>query len=202
MRAILSGSAAVGFCVFVLSGGHVHAQKKLSDKARAARIHTLQTEYDKLTKRLAEIEAELAEMTRPEWTVDPKAMKIPDAPVAGKVLGEYFKPEKVNVLPSGALELEQGRSRIIIFLGIKAGQAVEGKSYEFTPDDKLDFRRPSVHVHIFRKTGPPRMHVGTNHFALRLEFGKQQETKVPGRLYFSLADGTSAIAGTFTIDFK
>lgn len=105
----------------------VQAQKKTLDKDKPGKIKTLQAERDKLLKRLAQVDAELADLTRPEWTLDLAKTKVPDAPVVGSILGENFKPEKVKLSPIGTLEFEHGRSRLIIFLPIKAGQAIVRK---------------------------------------------------------------------------
>ncbi len=204
MRLFFSALVVAGLWFFVLFVGESQAQKKALDKEKASKIKTLHAERDKLMKRLAQVDAELADLTRPEWTLDLTKMKVPETPAAGKVLGEYFKVEKVRLTSVGTLELEHGRSRIVIFLPIKVGQAIERKSFEFSADDKQTGKRPSIHVHIHsEKVSRPKMQVFSSDYAMRLEFGKQQENTVPGRLYLCLDDGgRSVVAGTFTLDLK
>lgn len=204
MRLFLSTLLAFLLSFFGLFAEKVQAQKKTLDKDMPGKIKTLQAERDKLLKRLAQVDAELADLTRPEWTLDLAKMKVPNAPVVGSILGENFKPEKVKLSPFGTLELEQGRSRLIIFLPIKAGQAIEGKSFEFGPDDKQIGKRPSIHVLILtEKLSRPKMQAFSSDYSLRLEFGKQQNDAVVGRIYLCLNDGgRSVIAGTFTLDLK
>jgi len=204
MRIFFSALVVAGLSFGVLFVGESHAQGK-GDKEKASKIKALQTERDKLAKRLAQVDAELADLTRPEWTLDlAKMKKVPEIPAAGKVLGEYFKAEKVRLSPIGTLELEHGRSRMAIFLHLKVGQAIEGKSFEFSADDKQTGRRPSIHVHIHsEKASRPKMQVFSSDYAMRLEFGKEKENTLPGRLYLCLDDGgKSVIAGTFTLDLK
>ncbi len=47
------------------------------------------------------------------------------------------------------------------------------------------------------------MQAFSSDYSLRLEFGKQQNDAVVGRIYLCLNDGgRSVIAGTFTLDLK
>lgn len=196
---VVVGLSFVFFGPFV---GESQAQKKAPDKA--AKIKTLQAERDKLMKRLAVLEAELAELTRPEWTLDLKKMNIPETAATGQILRENFKVERARLTPIGTLELEHGKSRLVIFLGLKVGQPIEGKSFEFRADDKEMGKRPSIHVQIYaEKTTRPKMQFFSTDYAMRLEFGKQKDNAIPVRLYLCLDDGgRSVLAGTFTVDLK
>jgi hypothetical protein len=136
------------------------------------------------------------------WTMDPRMMKAPGGPIAGKLLGGDFKLDKISLQSSGALLLKSGNDAVFIFLPLKFGQAIEGKSYEYGPDENDKRPRPGIHVHI-HSIKPVRATAFSKGYAMRLEFGKEQGGSVPGKLYLCLPDnGKSFIAGTFTLKLQ
>jgi hypothetical protein len=143
-----------------------------------------------------------ADGPKPAWTMDVKKMKAPDGPVAGKLLGGDFRLDKVYLQASGALLLKSGKDCVFIFLPLKFGQAIEGKSWEFGPEGNDKQRPPAIHLHI-HSTKPAGVASYTKGYAMRLEFGKAQGGTVPGKLYLCLPDnGKSFIVGTFTVKFE
>ncbi len=138
-------------------------------------------------------------LTRPvpaaEWTTDLGKMKSPDRPLAGKILGADFKPDKVQFLNTG-LALQSDNDRIHIFLMLKPGKML----YEFAAEERPGPGVPSIHVHI-HSTKPPGITVYQTGYAMRLEFGAEKDGKIPGRLYLCLPDDRkSFLAGSFTLD--
>lgn len=131
--------------------------------------------------------------SRPVWTMDLKMMKPFAGPLAGKILGADFNPDKIQLQNTG-LNLRSGRDMIHIFVTIKPGRDV----YEFNGDDPPK-GRPAIHVHI-NSTKPPGVTAYTTGYAMRLEFGKEVNGRIPARLYLSLPDDRkSCIAGTFSV---
>jgi hypothetical protein len=132
-------------------------------------------------------------------------MTAPDKPAAGKLLGGDFKIEKAE-LGGGVLKLRQGKeffadAEVIIFLFLKPGESVESKSYQVAADDKGG-EKP--HVYIKRIPPGEKLPAGpgfTSGYAMKLEFGKAKEGKIPGKIYVCLPDEQkSFVAGTFTIE--
>jgi hypothetical protein len=133
---------------------------------------------------------------RSELSMDlKKKMDLADGPVAGKIAGADFQAEKVQLQTTG-LTLQSGRDNIHLFLNIKPGKDV----YEYHPDDQPPRNRPSVHVHM-TSANPPSVAAYSKDYVMRLEFGKEKDGKIPGRLYLCLPDETrSCIVGSFTLD--
>jgi hypothetical protein len=149
-----------------------------------------------------------ADPARLTWTMDLDKMKVPDAPVTGKLLGADFKGDVVKLDKLGALTLQQGKdvipdAAVIIFLPIKPGQTIAGKAFAFGPKDE-DAHRPSIHIE--RKPAPnrlPQMTAVTHDYALRLQFGPEKDGKVPGGIYLCLPGETKdVVAGTFTVPLR
>jgi hypothetical protein len=135
------------------------------------------------------------------WTTDVKQMKPSDDPVTGRILGADFKPEKIQLLNTG-LSLRSGKDMIHVFLNLKPGQGIEGKSFEWNPGDPQGQGRPAVHVHI-NSTKPAGIQAYTTGYAMRLEFGKEQGGRVPAKLYLCLPDERKSwIAGSFMLDLQ
>ncbi|MGH7226708.1 MAG: hypothetical protein ACRELF_26120, partial [Gemmataceae bacterium] len=93
-----------------------------------------------------------ADVSGMKWIADANQMEVPDAPIAGKLLGGDFKPDKVNYAANvRVLSLEQGQgdASITIFLGIKRGEKLEDKTFMINARSKRGERRP--HIHVGRK---------------------------------------------------
>src|SRR5262249_19659331 len=113
-----------------------------------------------------------------------------------------YRLDKVSFLTNGALLLRSTQDSVFIFVPVKSAAVLEGKTYEFGPDDKGNRPRPAIHVHVHSIKPPVGVAFSTS-YALRLEFGKEHKGDVPGRLYLCLPDkGQSFIAGTFTVKVK
>jgi len=135
------------------------------------------------------------------WTMDLKKMKPADGPVTGRILGADFKPEKIQLLNTG-LSLRSGKDTIHMFLNLKPGQEIEGKSFEWNSEGAPGQGRPAIHIHI-HSTKPLGVQAYTRGYAMRLEFGKEKDGSVPGKLYLCLPDKRKSwIAGSFTLDLR
>lgn len=134
-----------------------------------------------------------------KWVADAGKMTIPDAPVAGKLLGEDFQPNKIefnSVAKTLSLEKGRGDADIKIFLFLKAGEQLEEKSYKINAPGRLGEQRPQVHAGS-KSAGRKSW---TNGYALRLEFGKAKDGMIPGKIYLCLPDeNKSVVAGTFSM---
>ena len=135
------------------------------------------------------------------WTLDLKAMNFGDGPVDGRVMGAEFKPDKIQLLNTG-LSLRTDTDMIQIFLNLKPGQGIEGKSFEWKAELKEGEAQPAIHVHI-NSLKPPGLQVSTKGYAMRLEFGKEKDGKIPGKIYLCLPDDKKSwVAGCFTLDLR
>jgi hypothetical protein len=144
----------------------------------------------------------LARADRPGrgWTLDLDKMKPGEAIVAGKILGADFKPDTIQLLNTG-LSLRSGKDLIHIFLNLKPGQGIEGKTFEFDAEGQGG-GRPAIHVHI-HSTKPIGATAYTRGYAMRLEFGKEKDGMIPGKLYLCLPDDRKSwIAGSFTLTLR
>jgi len=68
-------------------------------------------------------------------------MKFPTGAASGKIMGADFKVEGVKLEATGALTLRQGTgffpdAAVSIFLPIKAGAGIAGKSFQLAPGKK------------------------------------------------------------------
>ena len=135
------------------------------------------------------------------WTLDLDRMKPSDNAVAGKVLGTDYHLSKIQLLNTG-LSLWSGKDWIHMFLQLKPGEGIAGKSYLIKADDPPGRGRPSIHFHI-HSTKVPGAAVNTTGYAMRLEFGMAKDGQVPGKLYLCLPDDRKSwLAGSFTLNLK
>jgi hypothetical protein len=149
-----------------------------------------------------------AEPTAPVWTTDLTKMTPPNTPAGGQLLGGEFKVEsaKYDSFVS-VLELRQGKdffpeASVKIFLFLKQGESPEGKTFEVAAE-KFP-KQGTPHVHIGRIPPGEKLPKGTSFvgdYAMKLEFGKAQDGKVPARIYICMPDEKkSVVAGTFMVD--
>jgi hypothetical protein len=143
-----------------------------------------------------------------EWTTDLDKMKIPNRPASGKLLGQDFKVEGVK-LQGGVLTLRQGKDffpdmAVLIFLQLRPGDDVAGKTFEIPAADTPDPQRP--HIHLQRRPPGEKLPKGqafVTGYAMKLAFGKEALGRVPARIYLCVPDETkSVVAGTFSVDLK
>lgn len=143
------------------------------------------------------------EPAEPKWTLDLAKMKVPEAKVSGKIHGQEFTLDKAE-LENGILTLRQGKEffperAIQIFLFLKDGEKVEGKSYKIGA--KRGFTNPHVHLQWKDKGKQvPDSEAFTDKYAMILEFGKEKDGAIPGKIYVSFPDRSkSFVAGTFKL---
>jgi hypothetical protein len=134
-------------------------------------------------------------------------MQFPDGAAKGKLLGKEFHVDTVK-LDNGTLTLQLGTdvipdAAIIIFLPIKSGESIEGKTFEF--GENAQGAKPQS-VHIKRKPNPNALPKGSAYadgYALKLEFGKEKDKKILAKIYICFPDeGKSVVAGAFTLEFN
>jgi hypothetical protein len=153
------------------------------------------------------------------WTRDLKAMRFPAKPAAGKMHGRTFQPQSVDVsrVRGRFLTLRQGEEfnpeiEVKILLSGSKVETFAGKSFEVAPDANAA-TEPLPPVTLFckepdPKNGEPKPKnaepvIFTNRYALRLEFGQEQDGKLPGKIYLCLPDESrSYLAGTFNADVE
>lgn len=111
-------------------------------------------------------------------------------PLAGKVHGKKFTPEKV-LLDNSILTIRQGKEffpelEVIIFLqGIEKGAIPEGKLFTVNTDNK---RHYSIFVK-WKEEGKelPEQEITANGYSLKLSFGKEQTKGIlPGKISLSM----------------
>lgn len=135
------------------------------------------------------------------WTLDLDKMKPSDEMVAGKILGADYRLEKIQLLNTG-LSMWSGKDWIHVFLNLKPGEAIAGKSYLIKADDPQGQGRPAIHFHI-HSTKPPGISVNPAGYAMRLEFGMDKDGTVPGKLYLCLPDDRKSwLAGSFALNLR
>ena len=139
------------------------------------------------------------------WTMDVQAMGPPDAPVAGRVGGQEFRPDKVE-FDGDALTFRQGKEffadREIKLLGLGGLDIREGLKLVVTPDKEFGPDVPSVHA-SWKKSGGalPELQMHMGKYALKLEVGKPEAGKVKGKIHLCLPDeAKSFLAGSFALD--
>ncbi len=140
----------------------------------------------------------------PTWTMDLAKMQIPDAPASGKIHGQPFKLEKVQ-LQGSVLELRQGKDffpdlSLKIFLKVKEDESLEGKSIRVTSKD--GFGSPQIHMQFRARPGEgvPVAEIFFDQYEMLLQFGKAQDGALPGKIFVSLPDKSqSFVAGTFAL---
>jgi hypothetical protein len=131
--------------------------------------------------------------------MDLKAMDPPNTPAAGRIGGQEFRPDRVEY-DGNILTFRQGKDffadREIKLMGFTEA----GLNQVATPDK--EFGVPQVHVSWKQPGGTlPETQMHLSKYALKLEVGKPQGGRVPGKIYLCLPDqAKSFLAGTFTLD--
>jgi|GEM_PF-1881745 len=139
------------------------------------------------------------------WTMDVKAMNPPDAPLAGRLGGQEFRPDKVEY-DGNALTFRQGKEffadREIKLLAFGGSDTRGGLNLVVTPDKEFEFNVPHVHA-SWKKSGAalPETQMYMGKYALKLEIGKPEGGKVRGKIHLCLPDeAKSFLTGSFTLD--
>ena len=145
----------------------------------------------------------------PLWKLDLSGVAFPTRPVAGQIHGRHFVIRQA-VLQNGLLLFRSERGwQPAISAGIfvstnafstNAAQILSGRSFEigtnhtgFAPGVSLFWRDGELRV----------MEMFTNGFAMKLQFGRLSDNRLPGEIYLCLPDQTkSYLAGTFTAEVQ
>jgi hypothetical protein len=145
----------------------------------------------------------------PLWTLDLTNAVFPKTDAAGKIHGRDFVCRQA-VLQNGLLMFrsERGWESVMaanVFISTNAfstnaAEILSGGRFEvntnhsgFAPSVSLFWREGDLRV----------MQMFTNGFAMKLEFGKISNRKLPGKIYLCLPDETrSCVAGTFTAEIQ
>jgi hypothetical protein len=140
------------------------------------------------------------------WTLDVKALQIPDAPLSGKIHGQEFKPDKVEI-DNGMIRIREGEEffadrELVLFTFLDDGKLLEAPSIEVGP--KQEFASFAPHIHkAWTPQGKsfPETQIYTDGYAMKLELDRPQGRKLAGRLKVCLPDDERTyVAGTFTAE--
>jgi hypothetical protein len=143
-----------------------------------------------------------------EWTDDLSKMAFPDAAVSGRVVGKEFKPTLVHydgflrqlvlAQSSGGLYPEV-EVRVALFIGEK--DKLDGRTFTIDPKQGQRNRpQPSLATSPDGKKLPEPVKMDLTKVAMKLEFGKEKDGRVPGKIYLCLSDADrSVLAGTFEV---
>ena len=195
------------------AGGKALTTKSLLERVKAGSIVLVSADETKVdpsylsvfkgdTVVLVGVTVVLARADKPGrgWTSDLSKMKASEDPVAGKVLGADVKFDKIQLQNTG-LSLQGGKDSMHIFLNLKPGQGIEGKTFEYEGDGQGAFR-PAIHVHI-NSTMPPGLAVYQKGYTMRMEFGKEKDGDIPGKIYLCFPDDRKSwIAGSFSLTLQ
>ena len=143
-------------------------------------------------------------------TPGPAAILQKEKPSAGSALGKIrgakFKVEEAGVA-NGILTLRQGSDffpdyAILIFLFLKEGEKVEGRTFNITKGQ--GFGSPHIHMKWKQKgQNAPKTEIFMKDYTMRLEFGKAEKGALPGKISLSLPDkDQSYVNGTFFAEIK
>lgn len=137
------------------------------------------------------------------WEMDPAKHAIPNAPVQGTFAGAAFVPE---------VQVQGGTIRFRFFKDgvperqielrlMEADKKIEGRKFAVKPDDPFG---PNVPLVLLQKPGPQSKEPSffDKGYALTLEVGARQGSKVPGKVYLSLPNAEKDfLAGTFEAEY-
>jgi tetratricopeptide (TPR) repeat protein len=139
------------------------------------------------------------------WKQDLKDAEIPGVPARGMINGEVFMAES-SKFENGILTFHDGKDflqshAVTVFLFLK-GESPDGKSYNI--ESSSGFGSPHVHMKWRQKNSKtPKSRVFMKGYSMRLEFGKTQDGKLPGKIYLCMPDEMrSYLAGSFTAIVK
>jgi hypothetical protein len=138
------------------------------------------------------------------WNADVKKLVIPNTGLAGKVHGQPFVPDKVKV-ENGNLTMRRGTDffadqEVNILLFLKEGEKLDGKTFEVASGS--GFGSPHIQLH-YKVAGEnfPKVDMFMEKYAMKLEFGKESDDKLPGKIYLCTPDeAKSYVAGTFVAE--
>jgi hypothetical protein len=139
------------------------------------------------------------------WTMDVNALDLPDAPLAGRLGGQEFRPDKVE-FDGHALTFRQGKEffadREIKLMMSGDSDTREGLNLVVAPDKEFDISAPHVQA-SWKKPGAalPETQMYMSKYALKLVVGKPEGGQVKGKIHLCLPDeAKSVLAGSFALD--
>lgn len=142
----------------------------------------------------------------PTPVAKPEVPLIPPESVKGEVQKAPFAPD-VAEIENGVLTLRQGKepwtTEVKVFLQTKPWHVPSGRSFQIL-DQAAAPDTPLIRIR-WQENGQkaPRQRDFTAKYTLRLEFGTEQDRKLPGKIYVVLPDeDKSRFAGTFTADVR
>ena len=145
----------------------------------------------------------------PEWRASLAEVTMPSGPVSGTLGGEPFVAtrgeysEFVKVLTLGQGEGFFPEREVKVFLFLKDEEQPDGKDWHIPGEDGA---APVPYVQMGRMEGEessPTYRMFTEDYALRLQFGRRAEERLPGKIYLCLPDeDKSVVAGTFSVTLK
>lgn len=131
---------------------------------------------------------------------EPAGPAIPSQPAQGEIRKVAFAVDAA-VIENGVLTLRQKRQplEVKIFLPANPWQAPAGRSFQVLAPRERTAETPLVRIRV---DGAPRRDYSEK-YTLWLRFGREQDGKLPGKIYLALPDGHgSRVAGTFTADIR
>ncbi len=143
--------------------------------------------------------------TNVSWTMALSQAVMLEGPVAGRIQGSGFRPDRA-ILQGGLLLLREGKGwppdlAVSIQFPAKHGEELSGKSVEVIPGQAV--RPPRVILRWKNQAGEARHEVFNGSYLLRLGFGKAANQRIPGKLYLALPDANqSFITGSFEAEIK
>jgi hypothetical protein len=137
-----------------------------------------------------------------------KQFVIAAQPVQGRIHGRAFIFESAQI-ENGILKIRQGKdffadNEVKFFLFTPKGEIPYGKVFRIVEGEMSDSILPHIHV-LWKEEGKslPENKMYMNNYTLYLEFGEQNNKKLPGKIYLSISDDpATALEGTFEADIK
>ena len=128
---------------------------------------------------------------------------IPDQPVSGKLMGRPFSPDGIDLSNVGQLEIWVGDrnfsdANVIIDLCLGYNESPSGRTYEFHSGEKGGYC-PSIVLSQKTESGMPDEKSLKEGYSLKLIFGESREHMISGRIYLSVPDEDTELAGIFHI---
>jgi hypothetical protein len=136
-----------------------------------------------------------------QYSLDTTKAKIPDGKVNGMISGSNFVTDIARLDPGAGtyiLRLLQGpltapERGLIVYLRLKAGEKIEGHTWDIGPDEK-----GGPQVSKLWKANPKYAARTQNYstgYALKVELGEVKDGQISGKLYVALPDTEQSYAG-------
>ena len=140
------------------------------------------------------------------WTLQLKSVRIPDSPVSGRVKGSDFVSEKTS-LQGGLLKFARGAEAVPdLEMEVALPVTLSGQLSEktFTVPSKSPGGNPKISMQCKQagKDTPEEMS-WMEGYAMKLEFGKMLNGRLPGKIYLCVPDEEkSFVRGTFEVPLR